>query len=80
MHAPEKSDKLGAVLGHSLLWKLNLAAEITAANSKGPVGTGEHGKAVGTTDEVVRTKGETPSVAVVEPYAADLVAFGRPPR
>ena len=80
MNAPEKCNELCAVLGKCIAGELNLAAEIIAANSKCAGRTSEDGKAVWTANEMVRTKCETPSVAVGESDTADLVVVGREPR
>ena len=76
MHATEEGDELGAVLKGSVAGKLNLAAKVIAANSKRAGRTSEDRKAVGAADEVMRTKSESPSVAVVKSNATNLVVVG----
>ena len=76
MDATKESEKLCAVLGKGVAGKLNLAAKVVATDSECAGWTREDGKAVQAAQQVMRTKGEAPSVAVGKLDAADLVAFG----
>jgi len=79
MHATKKREELRAVLGNSFSGKLNLAAEISAADSECAGRSGENRKAIRTTKEMMRTKRESPDVAIGQPNATNLVAVGSEP-
>ncbi len=80
MHPTKKRYEFGAALGDRVIGQLNLAAEISAANPEGAGRTREDGKAIRATQGMVRTKCETPGIAVGEPDASDLMVVGGDPR
>lgn len=77
MNATKKGEELGAVLRSRRAGKLNLAAEVRAADAKCAKWPGENREAVWAAKTVVRTKGEAPSVAVCELNVANLIVLWR---
>ena len=73
MNAPKEGEELRTVFGQLLVWELDLATEVVAANAKAAKRAGENREAIGSGKEVVRTKCESPRVAVGKPDMANLV-------
>ena len=73
MNAPKEGEELRTVFGQLLVWELDLATEVVAANAKAAKRAGENREAIGSGKEVVRTKCESPRVAVGKPHMANLV-------
>ena len=53
MNAPKEGEELRTVFGQLLVWELDLATEVVAANAKAVKRAGENREAIGSAEKVV---------------------------